>query len=142
MTETVGDDWYGNEQLHFAARDGDLARVEALILAGLDVNGFDGIGKTPLHYAVEQEHVAVVRYLLDHGANVNARHEPTVGNTPLADNAERCSFGMAYLLVKAGADPTIAGWMGLDALHRAGKRKKEEGRRVYELLVRVAKRQV
>jgi hypothetical protein len=44
------------------------------------------------------------------------------------------------ILIAAGADPTIRGWMGLDALYRAGKRVNDEGRRVYELLEKSARR--
>ena len=29
------------------------------------------LGRTPLHWSVENGHVAVVRYLVDHGAEVN-----------------------------------------------------------------------
>ena len=46
---------------------------------------------------------------------------------------------MAELLVNAGANPTIPGWMQLTALDRARDRKKDEGKRVYELLVKAAK---
>jgi ankyrin repeat protein len=140
MTEPVDEDWYKKEQLHFAAHDGDLARVEDLVEGGFDVNAFDEIGKTPLHYAAKKEHFEVAKYLLAHGANVNAHHEPTISNTPLADIAASCSLEMAQLLVDAGADPTIGGWMGLNALHYAKDRKREEGRRVYELLARISKR--
>ena len=47
---------------------------------------------------------------------------------------------MAAILVEAGADPTIPGWMQSTALDRARDRKKEEGRRVYDLLLETAKR--
>ena len=29
------------------------------------------LGRTPLHYSAENRHVAVVKYLEDHGADVN-----------------------------------------------------------------------
>jgi hypothetical protein len=51
-----------------------------------------------------------------------------------------CSFEIAELLVKAGANPIIPGWMHITALDRAKKRKKEEGQRVYILLLGVSKR--
>lgn len=54
-------DWFENEQLHFAAQDGDLTRVIELVQDGSLLNTFDELGKTPLHYAVEGEHLAIVR---------------------------------------------------------------------------------
>jgi ankyrin repeat protein len=104
------------------------------------VNAFDELlGKTPLHYAVEREHFDVAAFLIEHGADVNAHHEPSIGNTPLGDIAGNCTFRMAKLLIDAGADPGILGWMGLTALDRAAKRKRAEGKRVYELLRQASK---
>ena len=128
------------ERLHEAVQDGDLDEVRRLVADGDDVNAFDDLGKAPLHYAVDREHVDVARYLIEHGADVNARHEPSLGNTPLGEVAATCSYVMAKLLVDAGADPTIPGWMQLTALDRARKRKRGDGPEVYELLARAASR--
>ena len=134
------DEWFDREQLHFAAGDGDLDKVKELVAEGYDVNLFDrDISLTPLHNAVRGEYFAVSQYLLENGANVNAQEEEKIGETPLGDVAATCSFEMAELLILAGADPTIPGWMNLTALDRAKKRKDEEGRKVYELLENIAR---
>ncbi len=125
--------------LHFAAHDGDLAAVKRLVEEGTDVNTFDEIGFTPLHYAAEADRLDVAAYLLEHGADVNARHEPTIGNTPLGGVAGDRSIAMARLFVEAGADPTIRGWMGLNALDRAKARKRGDGPDVYSLLVETSR---
>ena len=91
---------------------------------------------TPLHYAVMGGRLEVVRYLLSVGADVNVHEEGKIGETPLGCVAANCSYEMAELLVKVGANPTIPGWMQLTALDRARDRKKEEGRRVYALLLK------
>jgi hypothetical protein len=44
---------------------------------------------------------------------------------------------MAKLLVDAGADATIRGWMQLGALDKARDRKRGDGPAVYQLLVAV-----
>jgi ankyrin repeat protein len=140
MDASDDEDPFADVALHFAAQDGDLDQVHQLLSEGRDVNAFDDLGKTPLHYAVEQEHYDVAKRLIEHGANVNAHHEPTIGNTPLGEIAGSCSFRIAKLLVDSGADPTIRGWMQLNAVDRAERRKQGDGEAVYQLLVRAAER--
>jgi ankyrin repeat protein len=121
------DEWIDREKLHAAAGEGDLASVRDLLGRGHPVNAFDFLGKTPLHYAVLGEHFAVVDALLRAGADVNAHDERTIGDTPLGEAAGTCSLRMARLLVEAGADPTIPGWMQVRALDRAEQRRHEQG---------------
>jgi len=128
------------EELHFAAQDGDVEMVSQLLQAGHQPNVFDELGKTPLHYAAERAHVEVMRLLLASGADVNAHDERVIGNTVLGDIAANCSFEVAKILIDAGADPTIPGWMQLAALDKAQARKKPEGKRVYQLLDQAAQR--
>ena len=134
------DDWFQNEQLHFAADDGDLSRVKQLIKEGFPLNEFDELGKTPLHYAAEREHLEIVQFLVEYGADVNAHDESQAGNTPLTEVAQTCSFEIAKLLVDAGADPTIPGWMQITALYLTGKRKRGDGPRVHRLLLEAAEK--
>jgi ankyrin repeat protein len=134
------DDWIKREQLHFAAQDGDLVKIEQLLQEGYDINAFDDVAYTPLHYAVNKERFEAVRLLLERGANVNANLEEQIGNTPLRNVAEHCSLRMAKLLLDAGADPAIPSWMRLTALHQAEDREDEEGKRVYALLLKASKK--
>lgn len=131
---------FQREQLHSAAAAGDLARVNELLRRGYPVNRFDDLESTPLHYAVERGHIAVVERLIAAGANVNAHDERVIGNTPLSDNIEECSYEMVQRLVDAGADPTIPGWMQLTALDRARKRTDGDAPRIRQLLQRAAER--
>lgn len=126
-------------ELHWYAQTGDIAAVRQLIEQGVDLDAFDELGKTPLHYAAENERLEVATLLLSSGANVNAHDERTIGNTPLAEVSGHCSLAMARLLVDAGADPTIPGWMQLTALDRARNRMRGEGPAVYELLTKRAR---
>jgi ankyrin repeat protein len=135
------DDWYQKELLHFAAEKGELDEVKKLVENGYDINAFDdSISFTPLHFAAMNGHIDVVKYLLSVGADVNANEEEKIGDTPLGAVAASCSYEIAEILVKAGANPTIPGWMQITALDRASARKKEEGRRVYALLVKAIRK--
>ena len=126
------------ERLHLAVQDGNTDEVQRLIAANAPLDSFDDVGNTPLHYAVEHERIDIATLLLDAGADVNARDEPNIGNTPLASVAGRCSPAVAEFLINRGADPTIPGWMQLTALDRAAQRKRPEGRQVFDLLRRAA----
>jgi ankyrin repeat protein len=130
--------WTGQlqrEKLHSAAQHGDLSEVEKLLQVKYPVNRFDDLGKTPLHYAVAHNHMDVVNCLIRAGANVNANDERVIGNTPLSDNAERCSFEMAQRLVQAGADPSIRGWMQMCAIDHASSRKDADAKKIQRLLL-------
>jgi len=133
---TPEDDWFENEQLHFAAADGDIERMTELLALGADPNRFDELGRTPLHHAAAAGNIEAVERLLSAGAAVNARDESRAGDTALGDVAPTCSLEMATVHVRAGADPNIPGSMQVTALHRAAKRKRGDGPAVYELLQR------
>lgn len=71
----------GLTPLHYAARHGLLASVQALVEHKIDVNIRCSVGQTPLHYAARFGHVEVVKYLVGHGADVNAKDDR--GLTPI-----------------------------------------------------------
>mgnify|MGYP002630253260 CR=1 FL=1 len=72
----------GLAALHFAARQGAMATVEALVNAGADVNQRGAGDKTtPVLVASINGHFDLVSYLLDHGADPNLAS--TGGVTPL-----------------------------------------------------------
>ena len=64
-----------------AATDGNLQRMRWLNLAGVNVNPHGGC--PPLCLAAREGRLNAVRYLLDHGADLNARD--AAGNTALAE---------------------------------------------------------
>lgn len=78
-------DTTGYTPLHYAAAGGNKETAEVLVARGADVHATTGhSGNTPLHLAVQLNNVAgpgggkrrveLVRLLLDHGADVNARN--------------------------------------------------------------------
>src|ERR1700716_1628005 len=64
-----------------ATMDGNLSRMRWLHFAGAKVNG-RGDCCMPLFLAAGQGNIKVVRYLLDEGADINAREK--LGHTALA----------------------------------------------------------
>ena len=115
---------------------GELESLKGLLQseAAKSINTFDDAGFTPLMWAARNGHIQSVELLIQAGSDVNAHDESTIGNTALGEIAGEASLEMVDTLLKAGADPTIRGWMQLNALDRAKERKTEEGCKVYDLL--------
>ncbi|XP_010789424.1 tankyrase-1-like, partial [Notothenia coriiceps] len=84
----------------------------------------EGRHSTPLHFAAGYNRVAVVEYLLHHGADVHAKDKG--GLVPL-HNA--CSYGhyeVAELLVRHGASVNVADLWKFTPLHEAAAKGKYE----------------
>jgi ankyrin repeat protein len=88
---------------HAAARLGMIDRLGALVSANPDVvHARGGDGQTPLHFAAS---VAVAEYLLDHGADIDARdvdHESTPAQWMVRDRQD-----VARALVRRGCGTDI-----------------------------------
>lgn len=88
----------GRPALHRAAGAGDLARVQALLQGGAEVDAI-GPGKTTaLHLASQAGHAAVVRVLLAAKATVDAKDEQQQAPLHVAASAD-----VAKALIAAGA---------------------------------------
>jgi ankyrin repeat protein len=100
-----------------AALDGDLAKVQALIKAGVDVNAKDShLGWTPLMHALTAGNNQIAELLLNRGARVD---EPLPdGHTALTLLAKRDGLDPANmeLLLKKGADKNHQDVSGKTAL--------------------------
>jgi ankyrin repeat protein len=61
----------GLNALSFAARNGDIESIKALLDHGVDINLGDGENSTPLVIALMNKEYTAAKYLLDRGADVN-----------------------------------------------------------------------
>jgi len=107
------------DQIHDAAKKGDLAKVEQLIKSHPDsVAGRDKKGQTALHHAARNGRKDIVELLLANKAEVDARDR--YGNTPLSDAATADgNGGVAELLLAHGAQVDARNVCGATALHAA-----------------------
>jgi ankyrin repeat protein len=71
----------GFTPLLYAARDGRIDMVQALVAKGADIELAEANGITPLQMAIANENIALARYLLERGANPNSKD--AYGRTPL-----------------------------------------------------------
>ncbi|XP_046709984.1 poly [ADP-ribose] polymerase tankyrase-2-like isoform X3 [Silurus meridionalis] len=112
-------------QLLDASKSGDLETIKKLCtLQNVNCRDADGRQSTPLHFAAGYNRVAVVEFLLQHGADVHAKDKG--GLVPL-HNA--CSYGhyeVAELLVIHGAVINVADLWKFTPLHEAAAKGKYE----------------
>lgn len=93
----------GLTPLHAAAYGGDLNAVRLLVEAGAAVNDADDKFKvTPLIVAAEENHIDIVQFLLDHGADINLqeRHHYTA----LTRAGFKANWDVVRLLMTSGAE--------------------------------------
>lgn len=81
--------------------------VKLLIDEGVDVNIAELRGYTALHYAAENNNIEVINYLINNGANVNARNVSgfiPLNNILYDDENEKNLLKVIKILVDAGSD--------------------------------------
>jgi hypothetical protein len=127
-----------DERLHRAVSAGDPQAVESLLASGASVNVVDHVGHTPLHIAAAKNRVDLVKRLVGAGADVDgqASDEGWQDDTPLGHVVGNCTFEIAALLVRLGADPRTPGWMGNTPLDRVRERGGPEGKRIEDLFLK------
>ncbi|MCB2000306.1 MAG: ankyrin repeat domain-containing protein, partial [Rhodoferax sp.] len=105
--------------LMLACLAGQLEMAQQLVERGADVNK---PGWAPLHYAATRGHVAVMRFLLERNAYIDAA-SPN-GTTPLMMAAYYGTPSAVKLLLESGADPLLKNQQDLSAIdfaHRANR---------------------
>ena len=103
-----------NTPLCHAVKSGKMELVHMLVEAGADVNA-----ESPLYEAVDKNDVAIAKYLIAHGANVNAPEGWTaLQEAPyISDNIE-----MVQLLIASGADVNAGPYTALHASVDKGRK--------------------
>ena len=103
-----------NDKLIQAAEKGNLQEVQAALAEGADINGIvimkkHGMsvkGPTPLKAASRNGHTEVVKYLLNKGAEINAKAN-TTQSTALMIASENGYTEIVRILLDKGADVNV-----------------------------------
>ena len=105
----------GETVLMTAAWTGSVAVVEALLKAGAEIDAVQASkGQTALMWAISERHADVARFLIERGANVQARTK--TGFTALRFAAREGDIATARLLLASGEDVSDSshdGWTPL-----------------------------
>jgi ankyrin repeat protein len=117
--ERPGMDRMGRTPLHYAALEGNAARIRQLLASGLIADAADDNGWTPLHVAAQSNAADATAILLNAGASVDARDAH--GNTPLSTAVFNSrGYGEVIKLLRAhGADPYAKNDHGVSPLSLA-----------------------
>jgi cytohesin len=109
-----------NLALHKAIREGDLAKVKARLQIHPDLIrsrylGTEDGGASPLYVAATWNQPEVAAFLLEQGADVNAKTDS--GNTPMFIAASEDNWNIAVLLLANKADVNARNTDGETPLH-------------------------
>jgi ankyrin repeat protein len=100
-------------------KSGSIERLQKYISTpGVDINDRPGADEALLDYAAEQNQTAIARFLLAHGARVDAvqNHSPNAGYTALHRAAIADAAEVAQLLLASGAEVNVHGPLGVTPL--------------------------
>ncbi len=93
----------GQERTMFeAARTNDVARIEALIAEGAEIDAVDENGRTALLIATHRNNIEAATVLIDAGADVNRKDN--IEDSPFLYAGAEGRLEILRLMLKAGAD--------------------------------------
>ncbi|KAK5101329.1 palmitoyltransferase akr1 [Lithohypha guttulata] len=105
------------EDIMQCARIGALEHIQRMIESGrYKANYQDEQRITPLHWAAINNQFAVCKYLLEHGADVNAKGGES-NATAAMWAAQRCHFYIVNLMIQHGVDLLLVDAQGYNILH-------------------------
>lgn len=110
--------WDRQDAFVSAAIEGDVNKMRALLVEGVDVNGHAGFASHYMHPALIQaaanDHIQVIQFLLANGADVNVRGRDNL--TPLMAASDAGHQEIVRLLISNGADVNAVNSSGKSAL--------------------------
>lgn len=111
-----GTNYLHHYMIYVKPHDTDVVQIVQILLdAGVSAEEADYIGWTPLVFAVARQHVGLVSFLIEKGANVNFQ-VPGANKTPLIMAAEKKNDQIMHILLDNGANvhsKTTNGWTAL-----------------------------
>ena len=114
---------YPPQAILVASYMGNEKLVLEILEAGADRDVRDSLGATALHIAIFQHKLSIVKILLEHGFDPNAKTTKT-GSTPLHHAVAVNNPAAAKLLLQYGADLRIRNNEGQTPLEKAKKEGK------------------
>ncbi|MGY4649600.1 glutaminase A [Mycobacterium sp. URHB0021] len=114
----------GTIRLLYAASQGDLDELRAVLASGADPNAADYDGRTGLHLAAAEGQLAAVRFLLAAGARPGATDR--WGGTPLTDARRAKHNAVVTLLESQASGDEVASGALTELSHLTNRKQPEE----------------
>lgn len=113
------------ERVMIGRKKDDYFEEAAKLFSKESMEQVDNDGTTAVHQAARQNHVDMLRVMIEKGVDVNlAQDAPAeAGNTPLHEACARGNVEVAELLMKSGADDTLLNVKGETAAHLLMKKR-------------------
>ncbi|XP_023316956.1 ankyrin-1-like [Trichogramma pretiosum] len=139
LVEIDARDNRGETPLHLALRCNNMAEARKLLTLGADSTVVDSELATPLHLVCKSDYdrCDMAKLLFDMNrqiSQINARDKE--GNLPLHCALEKDNIELFEWLLRKGADPGLANFMGVTALHHICNKKREKfilARKLFDL---------
>ena len=90
------------QSLIFAAHAHGVASAKNALEKGVDINSRDPFGHTALYWAAEAGDLQLVKFLVEHGANLNASDEANK-HTAVTIAVDKKNMAIAEFLIESGA---------------------------------------
>lgn len=98
---------YEEDAWSYAAMEPDVQHIRRLHRAGTDINHADYNGRTGVHWAAIWRRIETLRYLIDNGADVNAKEKRGLLMAPIHMAAQRHYVDVIEILLAAGAEKNV-----------------------------------
>jgi ankyrin repeat protein len=95
-------DWWSRTPYLIAIQAGDIAKAQLLLDAGANPSVAGRCGKQAMVYAISNQHISMLNWLLEHGADIEQIDD--FGDTCLIEAVERDNAAAVEVLLRAGAN--------------------------------------
>ncbi|KAH0440442.1 ankyrin repeat protein [Colletotrichum camelliae] len=96
-----------------AAKDGDMGHLKGFVSQGVNINGQNDEGYTPLICAIRANHLTAVKFLISAGADKSSKDSASRKRKPPLFHAAECGLvPIAEYLISQGADMKERSWSG------------------------------
>jgi len=110
-----------------AARIGDIEEVDRQLAKGLDINGIDEFGWSPLLAAASKNQIKIIRVLVKKGADINKQFGQDKSSALRQAILHECLYHKKSIvdeLLDMGANPNVQNHNGETALFNAAQHSK------------------